>query len=217
MKVWNVYDDEIKALAAEVGLRVRGGEPKREGRAYRFRLALDDPLPSGGFRFQKIDGGGYGTSHVCWHGIREFLYALFQQFPEAIVDTAFDRYHGAAEFHHRYVQTRDMSIDGYVSNQGRCRCQPIRRRLRPPISTYRRASAQLRDLPTPIREEPVSIEISPDERGDLVARFLESLNTVQESTASAGTSLSDTAESFDRLTRVRWSNITTEGDSTETP
>lgn len=130
MKVWGVYDDELKEIAAEVGLSLRGKGAKREGRAYRFRLALAEPLPYGGFRFQKRDQyGGYGTSHVCWHGQREFLYALFRRFPEAVVDTTFDRYYGAAQFHARYKQTRKMKARGYVNNEGRCTC-PIRPRRR---------------------------------------------------------------------------------------
>lgn len=149
MKVWGVYDDEIRELANEVGLRILGEwdhvpaiherlealrerypswDPtgiRREGKGYRFRLALRERLPTGELKFQKIGYDGRRTSGVCWHGYREFLMALFRKFPEARVQTALGDFRGRDNFLQNYRRTRDRRSFNFTMAT-RCVCQPRR-------------------------------------------------------------------------------------------
>lgn len=156
MKVWGVYDDEIRELADEVGLAIwgdwRGTGIYREGRAYRFRLKLRDRREDGRLKFQKLGYQERKTSAVCWHGHREFLTALFRRFPDARVKTALADYYGRDDFHRTFRATCGMRHSYYGDLAGVvCVCNTP---IRPPIPSWgsgatrqdRRAAREMRRL-----------------------------------------------------------------------
>lgn len=93
-----------------VGVEIR--ELRPVGRGYRFRLA---PLEG---KYQRTSASYFNRGRkvhaVCWHGHREFFYALFQHVPDAIVITAMARYEGLVGFEDTYPST-DRNIGPPVS------------------------------------------------------------------------------------------------------
>lgn len=135
MKAWGVYDDEIRELAAGVGLKIFCDRITRVGRAYQFRLALGERQEDGRFRFQKFSYHGHRTWVVCWHGYRAFLMSLFGRFPEARVLTGLADFRGREDFLDNYKYTRGVYHRyGGGSDQRGCVChpEPMRRIERPP-------------------------------------------------------------------------------------
>ena len=134
MKVWNVYDDEIRELVDEVGLRILGDYGghgiRRVGRAYQFRLRLGERV-NGERRFQRLGYRGRKIQGVCWHGHREFFFALYRRFPDARVKTGVTRYDNREHFLETYRQTMGLTCNGWqgVHPEAGCVCHP--ERLRP--------------------------------------------------------------------------------------
>lgn len=130
MKVWNVYDDEIRELVEEVGLRIHGDYGgrgiRRVGRAYQFRLRLGKRV-DGVRRFQRLGGyTGRQLMHgVCWHGHREFFFALYRRFPDAYVKTGVTIYRDRQHFLETYRSTMGLTCNGWqgVHREAGCVCQ----------------------------------------------------------------------------------------------
>jgi hypothetical protein len=164
MKVWGVYDDEIRELADSVGLRIQNEyfhDPvwveqlerwqehgytwtagiRRDGAGYRFRLALRERLPTGELKFQKIGFHGRRTSGVCWHGFREFLFVLFREFPDARVKTALADFRGREQFLMTYRYTRNR-VGWNFDTLGSCVCQPRPQRARHRSASWRQLLSQ---------------------------------------------------------------------------
>lgn len=122
MKVWGVPEEAIREIAREAGLSIRGGVVAPVGNALRFDLRLHDRGPLGIYRFQKLDVSGTPTGSVCWHGYREFLFALFRREERASVRIGPTVvYYGRPDFLERYRDT--------MPGERRCVCN----RLHPPI------------------------------------------------------------------------------------
>ena len=136
MKAWGVYDDEIRELAAAVGLKIFCNRIKRVGLAYQFRLALGERQDDGTFRFQKFSYTGQRTWVVCWHGYRAFLMSLFGRFPEARVKTGLGDFYGREDFLDNYKYTRgEHHRYEVVADDRGCVCHPgpMRQIERPPF------------------------------------------------------------------------------------
>lgn len=129
MKIWNVYDDEIRELVEEVGLRVHGDYGgrgiRRIGNAYQFRLRLGVRDEDGVRRFQRLDFRGRKIHGVCWHGHREFFFALYRRFPEARVKTGVISYRNRRHFLETYRETMGLTCNGWqgVHREAGCVCQ----------------------------------------------------------------------------------------------
>jgi hypothetical protein len=132
MKIWNVYDDEIREIAAEVGLKIHGDYGgrgiRRVGRAYQFRLALNERLDDGTLRFQRLGFSGRGIHLVCWHGYREFFFALYRRFPDAYIRTGVTTYMNREHFRRSYRETQGLTVSGWagVHADSGCVCQRAR-------------------------------------------------------------------------------------------
>lgn len=142
MKVWNATEDQIRAAADIVGLKLaedwNGGGVSKDGRALRFRLAVDTARhrDEGGFlpyqRCSTWRGGKDGTPRkvaaVCWHGHRDFMRALFETAPEARLKTALADYRGADDFEAKFLGTRGTGNGWNVSYEQACGCSTAIRR-----------------------------------------------------------------------------------------
>lgn len=119
---------QIKEAADAVGVRLYNF--RKSGKGFAFQLKTGEPrelredwrgkqrwMP----RYQRLSqrerrstAKGYeGTwfapvvpGAVCWHGHRDFLRALFERAPEAVVRTAFITYRGKEDFERNYRETR---------------------------------------------------------------------------------------------------------------
>lgn len=132
MRVYGPHEAEIRAIASEVGLQIWNDSIRRRGRWYTFRLKLgQERLDDGRLKFQKISQYGARTPFVCWHGHREFFFALFRSFPEAIVDTSIAYYDGRERFRMNYRASIALGNDYNYSPDYECTCPvPTVRRLR---------------------------------------------------------------------------------------
>ena len=156
MKIWNVYDDEIRELVEEVGLRIHGDYGgngiRRVGRAYQFRLRLGARDENGAYRFQRLGYLGRKVHGVCWHGHREFFFALYRRFPDAYVKTGVTTYMHRRHFLETYRTTMGLTCNGWqgVHQDSGCVCQqraepdPEPSPLAPPINYW----TQIVDPPT---------------------------------------------------------------------
>ena len=134
MKAWGVTEQDIRDAAAETGVRLHGwpnGYVEQDGRALRFRLAVDVSQPrnsEGMLPYQRIstatfrDGKPRRISAVCWHGHREFLRALFRRNQEARVKTALADYRGADNFEQTFRSTYGQGNDYHLAYGQACGC-----------------------------------------------------------------------------------------------
>ena len=116
MKVWTrLSESELREIAAEVGVKIhsdwRGNGIRRDGRAWRFRLALNSDLPKrdSGYKYQRTSSSGFNPERrvaaVCWHGHRDYMRAVFSRDPDARIKTAFADYRGSEGFERDFPET----------------------------------------------------------------------------------------------------------------
>lgn len=134
MKVWNVTEEQVREAAASVGLALHsdwnGGGISRDGRALRFRLAVDTASPrnsSGFLPFQRMSqtlgvNEGRKIAAVCWHGHRAFMRALFAVAPDARIKTALADYRGVVDFERTHADTFGQANGYHLSYGQACGC-----------------------------------------------------------------------------------------------
>jgi hypothetical protein len=116
VKVWTqLTPDQIREVAAEIGVKIHsdwyGGGITRDGRAWRFRLALNSDVPKkeSGYKYQRTSASafheGRRVAAVCWHGHRDFMLALYARDPEARIKTAWADYRGVRDFAEKFGNT----------------------------------------------------------------------------------------------------------------
>jgi hypothetical protein len=138
MKVWGATEAQIRDTLAETGLKVYGewndygarNGIYRDGRALRFRLAVDttqDRNADGFLPYQRMStalgvGEGRKIAAVCWHGHRDFMRALFRRAPEARIKTALADYRGELDFERKYPDTFGAGNHYNLSYGQACGC-----------------------------------------------------------------------------------------------
>lgn len=139
MKAWGVTPDEIRQAARSVGLQVaqdwQGRGIVQDGRAWRFRLAVDSSQPrddDGALPYQRVSTAPWNVNQrtgrprrvaaVCWHGHRDFLRALFDVNPDARVRTALADYRGREGFEREYLSTFGQGNGYHVAYGQACAC-----------------------------------------------------------------------------------------------
>jgi len=104
MHVWGVSDADLSRIANEVGVEMRGT-------AKAFRIL---PIPGG--RYQRLSHDGTRRVHaVCWHGHRDFMVRLFDEYPEARLKSAMADYRGRDDFIETHEATASRNI-GSIMN-----------------------------------------------------------------------------------------------------
>jgi len=116
MKVWTrLSESELRDIASDVGVAIhsdfsRGGI-RKDGRAWRFRLALDSTVPKrdSGYKYQRTSASGFHEGRrvaaVCWHGHRDYMRAIFARDPEARIKTSWADYKGSENFERDFPET----------------------------------------------------------------------------------------------------------------
>jgi len=96
MYVWNVTEDQLKELADDYGFIVKIGNPKGKAISFTLRLPHEDdrkPIADNVYRHKSITWSHERwTSSVCYHGHYDFLYDLFEKYPNARVKSVHASY-----------------------------------------------------------------------------------------------------------------------------
>ena len=117
-----VTADQLRDAAAEVGVLLRYITPK--GRGWQLTLKPDVQrrpskhgygriLPEtryqrrGVYKGQRIDA-------VCWHGHRDFMRAIFQMNPDAVIISSWARYNGSVDFEEKLQETGRRNLGSVV-------------------------------------------------------------------------------------------------------
>lgn len=133
MKAWNVTEEQIRDAARSVGLGIHSDWAGRgivqDGRALRFRLAVDTGSPRDAWGFLPYqrattwrESGPRRVAAVCWHGHRDFMRALFAVAPDMRLKTALADYRGADHFEGTYPDTAGTGNEYNVSYAQACNC-----------------------------------------------------------------------------------------------
>ena len=137
MKAWGLSESDIRAAAQSVGLRIHGwphGDITPDGRALRFRLALDTSQTrrdDGSLPFQRVSTNAWRrheserprrVNAVCWHGHREFMRAAFRVNPDARIKTALADYRGSDDFERTHRETFGSGNEWNLAYGSACSC-----------------------------------------------------------------------------------------------
>lgn len=96
--------DALLAAAAAVSLSVdfdKLSDSRGGGETFRVKLNLGEDRE----HFRKYSPRGRKVNAACWHGFRDFFYALFEESPDAVVKTALATYDGLDGFEREYPRT----------------------------------------------------------------------------------------------------------------
>lgn len=133
MLAWGVTEDEIRATAESVGLRIYGTGFTQVGRALRFRIAIDSTAPrddDGFLPYQRCSMSHFMNRRripaVCWHGHRDFMRVLFDDNPEVRLKTCLADYRGRDDFERKYRATFGKGNGWNMARGQACNCKVVR-------------------------------------------------------------------------------------------
>lgn len=120
MKVWNASEEQIRQAASLASVKIHsywaGSGIVKDGRALRFRLALDRDkrTDSGGMYWQRTSASAFRSDRkvaaVCWHGHFAFMSALLSLADDARIQTAFADYRGRDDFYAKAPETAYRNV-----------------------------------------------------------------------------------------------------------
>jgi len=91
MLIRHVSLSEIQRLALEIGVTFEGTDIGVKFPRVRGRLIPDRSVPKEDRNYPRVSAGfgtqGRNVFAVCWHGHRDFFRHLFEDYPEATVNT----------------------------------------------------------------------------------------------------------------------------------
>ncbi len=112
MKVWNVPVEEVTRIVTKVSKDLFDGNiefkraPEKDGRAVRFTLTVADSRAKGG----RIGHSGRRVCACCWHGHRDIMSAIFDNYPDARLKSGHADYHGRNGFEDSFESTGYTNI-----------------------------------------------------------------------------------------------------------
>ena len=108
-------------------LKFLGPTPK--GKGFNFRLGVFSSKAPG----HRVGHSGRRISAACWHAHRDFMAALFETVPDAVIISSQARYDGAIDFLKKFPATGKVNIGSVMQPlhyEWACECG-IRRREQP--------------------------------------------------------------------------------------
>lgn len=127
MKIKGISESALRFTVESVSnLRYNGNivfkrEPERKGNFLFFTLTVRKSADKGGRR----SNTGRKVAAACWHAHRDIMRAIFENYPEAILVSAFARYEGRVDFERTFPATGANNM-GSIANPLRmdsaCEC-----------------------------------------------------------------------------------------------
>lgn len=115
-------DPEIlRRAAAKIGAQVNAdGQDVVRTRDAGQRLRIDATIrPLTPDTYRSKGHGGRRVNAVCWHGHREWMRAIFAEYPETVIRSALATYKGAEHFEETHEGTSREGLSGSQS----CTCE----------------------------------------------------------------------------------------------
>lgn len=130
MKVYDVPLHDLERIADRLGLAVSMSDVSNS-RGVRVcgRLVPNRDIPKPSRKYRKFSENGFSPRReihaVCWHGFRDFFLAVFDEFPNARIDTAMADYRGREDFRRTYPLTASQNVGSIMYPQyadEQCNC-----------------------------------------------------------------------------------------------
>ena len=115
-------ENDLKTIAADLGL-VSGLEEKtqtRNGTTFSGRILLDGPNnKKNPHRYGRVSASYHGKGrHIaatCWHGHRDFMRAVYEKDPGAVIITHAAKYTGSEHFEQTHQSTYYMNVGAPIA------------------------------------------------------------------------------------------------------
>lgn len=121
MLVKGVPESDVLRFAAIIGVQVK--ITGRQGKYIRFKLF---PIGNHYRKIRRNMGRERRVNEVCWHGHRRFMSLLFDQYPDATLETALITYQGQQGFdlNHDATGWKNIGSQIYpVFYREACKCE----------------------------------------------------------------------------------------------